>query len=246
MKTHIWLIILFFVPFQYNSQIIVDSTKTILECDSIILKSGETMTCLIQQIQKRKITYFICCDVCAVPRDIKRELVDTIILSSESKKRFYPETFYNYQINEVINDSTETSDDINYVNNNPSHNIKILMLKKRYGNQKTTLVKIGSHVKVLTKLNEVYKGKLSIGNNKEIYIGSKQLILTDIKTLTKSSRAWKVAGGITGSTTTLTTLYLAAWGIPVLFIPASATPFLLMLIKKEYDLVNDYEIYYLH
>jgi hypothetical protein len=98
----------------------------------------------------------------------------------------------------------------------------------------------------VTKLNEVIKGKLSFGNNNEIYIGGKQLFLNDIKTLTKSSKGLKVAGGITGSTTTLFTLYLVGWGIPVLFIPASATPFLLMLIKKKYNLENDYEIYYLH
>ncbi len=244
-KILICVIILLFVPFQYFSQTDDDSTKNALECDSIILNSGETLTCLIQKLEKRKIIYFLCCDVCAVPREIKMELIDTILLSAASRKRFYPDNLNSSLPDESVTESTDSLNvDTNiYAGHN---NIKILMLKKRFGNQKTTLIKIGSHVKVVTKLNEVYKGKLSLGNNKEIYIGSKQLILTDIKTITKSSRAWKVAGGITGSTTTLTTLYLAAWGIPVLFIPVSATPFLLMLIKKEYDLVNDYEIYYLH
>ena len=243
---NIWLFILLLVPFQYHSQTFDDSTKTELECDSITLKSGETMTCLIQQIHKRKITYFICCDVCAVPRDLKRQLVDTIILSEASRKRFYPETLYASQLDEVINDSTETSVDLDYVTNNPAHNIKILMLKKRNGNQKSTLLKKGSQVKVVTKLNEVIKGKLSFGSNNQIYIGDQQLYLKDIKTLKTSSKDWKIASGIIGSTTTLSTLYLVGWGIPVLFLPASATPFLLMLVKKKYDLENDYEIYYLH
>lgn len=246
MKTIICLLILSLFPLQFKSQTLDDSTKTALECDSIILNSGETMTCLIQEIQKRKITYFICCDVCAVPREIKRELIDTIILSVASKKRFYPETTNTYQFTESNIDSMYATDSNNNVDSQLGHNIKILMLKKKSGNQKTILIKKESHVKVVTKLNEVIKGKLSFGNNNEIYIGGKQLFLNDIKTLTKSSKGLKVAGGITGSTTTLFTLYLVGWGIPVLFIPASATPFLLMLIKKKYDLVNDYEIYYLH
>lgn len=246
MKTSICLLILSLFPLQFKSQTLNDSTKTALECDSIILNSGETMTCLIQEIQKRKITYFICCDVCAVPRDIKRELVDTIILSSASKKRFYPETTNTYQSTESDIDSMYAIDSNNNIDSQLGHNIKILMLKKKSGNQKTILIKKRSHVKVLTKLNEVIEGKLSFGNNDAIYIGNKQIFLKDIKTLTKSSKGWKIAGGIIGSTGTLFTTYLLGFSLPVIFVPISATPFLLMLIKKKYDLENDYEIYYLH
>jgi hypothetical protein len=247
MKTLITIITILIFPLSFNAQTKEDTTKIALVCDSIILSSGETMTCLIQEMNKKKIIYFFCCDVCAVPREIKTSLIDTIIYSDATKNRLFGQPILATETNpiEFADVSQEYSDSI--------RNLQVgavLMLKKKYGNQKEFIIREGIKLTVINTKGIKFKGKFEVSEQNEVKIGGQTLAIQNISSISMHYKGSKIIGGILGGTATLVTFYLSwlsGFDEPVTaFIPASASLFSIMAIKRKFDLVKKFDLYLLH
>ena len=247
MKTLIFTISILIFPFSYYSQTNIDSTKAVLECDTLVLDSGEKMTCLVQEIKKRKIIYFICCDVCAVPREIKRTLVDSIILSNATKKQLYS------PLGSQSESSHEQVSEIDQIISDSIPNLEIdtvLMLKKKFGNEKEFIIRKGTKLKVINAYGSKSKGKVQFVSLYQISVGENIIDLKDISAISMHYKGSKIIGGILGGTATLATFYLSwfsGFDEPITaFIPASASLFSIMAIKRKFDLVEKFDLYILH
>lgn len=212
-------------------------------CDSIIFKNGEVVTCQIREIQKKKVIYFLCCPQCQVPREFYLKEIDTIIRSKSLKLEGESLAAINENIQEsqmeIVLDSLTNSD-------NTHLNIQILMLRKKNRTKKNEIIVEGQRLRIYLKDGNRLNGKLNFSPDKQILIGNQIIELEDIVYLTKSSKGWRIAGGLSGSAATLTTLWLSSLSLPVVFIPVSATLFGLMIINRKYDLTEKYEIYHLY
>jgi hypothetical protein len=247
MKTILSIIAIIIFPLRYDAQTNDESTQTVLECDTLVLSSGDTMTCLVQELKKRKIIYFICCDVCAVPREIKRALVDSIILSNASKKRLHL----------PLASQSKSSSDKNKVTEQIVHDSiphlaidTVLMLKKKFGNQKEFIIRKGTKLTVFDSKGFKYKGKVQIVSLYQMNVGENTINLNDVSSISMHYKGTKIVGGILGGATTLLTFYLSwfsGFDEPITaFIPASASLFSIMAIKRKFDLVEKFDLYILH
>ena len=77
---HFTLISLVFLSFQIYGQ---TEKKSSLQCDSIIFLNGTAKLAQIKEVSRRKIIYIKCCCDCAVPRELKKNEIDTIIYFQE-------------------------------------------------------------------------------------------------------------------------------------------------------------------
>ena len=53
--------------------------KVSLQCDSIIFSDGTAKLVQVKEVNRRKVIYTLCCYDCAVPREFKKNEIDTII-----------------------------------------------------------------------------------------------------------------------------------------------------------------------
>ena len=56
-----------------------------LNCDTIFLKSGKRILAQIVEVKRKKVIYVLCCEGCAVPREVKFDKIDTIFYAPEPK-----------------------------------------------------------------------------------------------------------------------------------------------------------------
>lgn len=247
MKTLASIIAFIIFPLSYLAQTNDDSTKTVLECDTLVLASGDTMSCLVQELKKRKIIYFICCDVCAVPREIERALVDSIILSNATKKRLHLPLGSQSESSSEKNTETEQIiyDSIPHLEIDT-----VLMMKKKFGNQKEFIIRKGTKLTVFDSKGFKYKGNVQFVSLYQMRVGENTINLKDISSISMHYKGSKIVGGILGGTTTLLTFYLSwlsGFDEPITaFIPASASLFSIMAIKRKFDLVEKFDLYLLH
>ena len=54
-------------------------------CDSVIMNDGSVKLVNVQELTRNKVIYFLCCEDCAVPRELKIKDVDTVIFNPEKK-----------------------------------------------------------------------------------------------------------------------------------------------------------------
>jgi len=94
------------------------------------------------------------------------------------------------------------------------------------------------------------KGKVQFVSLYQISVGENIIDLKDISAISMHYKGSKIIGGILGGTATLATFYLSwfsGFDEPITaFIPASASLFSIMAIKRKFDLVEKFDLYILH
>ena len=147
--------------------------NNITTCDSIKLKDGQLIKGQIVDKTKRKITYIMCCENCAVPREIKRKNIDTIFFTEHETKK-----------NEI----------------NRRDSIPFLQFHKEgYLHTREKRIKENKLIVVKTLDSSVYKGKVHIVNEQTIRMNSDTVSISDIRVVKKPILATKIIGSTIGS-----------------------------------------------
>lgn len=82
MKILLVLLISFFIV-NLNSQL---HSQTYSICDSVVMNDGTVEMVKVKELKRNKLIYFLCCENCAVPREKKRNEIDTIIYYQKKEK----------------------------------------------------------------------------------------------------------------------------------------------------------------
>lgn len=196
-------------------------------CDSVLLSNGTVKLLNIQETKKNKITYFLCCDDCAVPRELMMSDIDTII----------------YRKDEISKETT--TENMSRMGNTPQ-----LVFTSIRNKDKSKKMKNESKTIIWTSDSIRYKGYFHILNEDSIRINSTTLALVNIISISKPNRAAKITGNALGALFTVVGIGLiGSFGLNdegLLFGGAAfgvATPFYMMnLIRRKFKLKDKWEV----
>ena len=229
MKTLLFLLLILFAN-GTNAQ---NKDIPILLCDSIILIDGSVKLLQIKEIKRKKIVYILCCDKCAVPREMKRSDVETIfhnqerIIIEEKKIAEQENKFQGIEDNTLANDSIAF---LLYTKTN-----SILYRSRKMRDYSKAIIWTRDSVKI--------KGFFHIINLDSISINNDTIALDDIRSITKPNIVAKYVGNSIGIG--LLALELATaknsifWGV----LTVGSVPFFAMnTIRKKFNLKDKWEV----
>ena len=167
-----------------------------LKCDSIILLDGTTKLVKVQKVNRKKIIYILCCDDCAVPREIKKNEIDTIIFIQDE---LIDEQVINLDSQQEILSKT------NYLIDSTKH-LEIM--------RKGEMIQVNQGEKIFIKASEnKYKGQLFIFNDSTLLINDSPILISDIVMIAKPKTGKTVGLCFAALPIEFTGLVLIAGGI---------------------------------
>lgn len=114
------LLSLIFLSIQVYAQ---TEVKGGMQCDSVIFIDGTIKLVQVNEVNRRKVIYTLCCYDCAVPREFKKNEIDTIIYFQEDW--IDQQTQYLDNVNAQTTDSTNSFSGINLTSGKKSFLIPI-------------------------------------------------------------------------------------------------------------------------
>lgn len=234
MKHLVYPFYLLFIVFGNYCQSQITKSTTELQCDSIVFKNGDVVIGRISQVKRKRIIYIMCCEECAVPRELDRSLVDTIIYNPVIKSE---------EINDVSIEhpaQKEVVQQIEAIKYDSVYCLRLSHLEKNlFGNKEIkilsrVIIKTNDSIPLKIKGRLAHIGADTLYITKSKYTGNIPVAFDKVHMIKKPIIAAQIIGVVGGIVSVPATAIFLAFGEP--YGLAFPSIFAMTFVRTKYDM----------